>query len=152
MRKIIVLAGTLIYFFAAVGSVFAQSASLTATVQINPLEVEVAAQNIVTVGEWFEIKADISNLGEETVSKTTVLINTPSELRTRGRRKRIGNLAPGVTEAVIWEAMANRPGNFVIQVEATSELGGEKISASDSINISATGSLGAFFIRLIFGV
>ena len=148
-----VLPVALVCLLVAAGSAFAQSATLTATVRVNPLQVKVIAPGVVTVGEWFDISAKISNQGSDTVSKTTALMNTPSELKVRGKRKRIGNLAPGATETVIWRARANQAGsNLVIQVNAQGFLDGEKISVSSSTIISATGSLGAFLLRLIFGV
>ena len=160
MKKLIRLLGrklrfilptALVYLFVAAGSAFAQSATLTATVRVNPLKVKVITLKPVTVGEWFEIPVAVSNLDSETITKTVATIHGSPKLAIKGKRERIGNLDSG-KETIIWLAKANRPGNFVIQVEVTGELSGEEISASDTTIIPAIGSLGAFFFRLIFGV
>lgn len=130
----------------------AQSATLTATVRVNPLEIEVVAPDTVVVGEWFDIDVVVSNLGATTVKKTSVVVNKPSGLKVRANKKRIGDLAPGATEIVTWRAKVNSPGGFVAVVEVSGKLDGEEISAFDSITISAIGSLAARFFRLIFGV
>lgn len=151
MRKIILLAAILASFLASSGSSFAQTATLTATVRLNPLKVKVIAPSSVAVGQWFEIKASISNLGSEMITKTVAVITASSGLAIKGKKKHIGNLGQGET-IVVWQAKANSSGNFVVQVEATGNLAGEEISASDSTVISAISSLARFWLRLIFGV
>ena len=147
-----VLPVALVYLLAAAGSAFAQSASLTATVRVNPLKVEVTAPGVVTVGEWFEVTAAVSNQGDIAVSKASATINLHSGMRVRGLRKRLGNFASGEEKVVTWLVRAKNPGEYIIQVEVKGKLLGEEISASASDNISVTGSFGAFFFRLIFGV
>lgn len=152
MRKFLVLPVALTCLLLAVNSVWAQTASLTATVRPNPLIVEIIAPSNVSVGQWFEIKADVSNLGTETISRTVATIYTPSEISVKGPKEKIGDLAGGGKKTVIWQAKANRPGSFIIQVEVTGELAGESISASDSPLISASSSaLANLWRRLIFG-
>ena len=80
----------LVCLLIAAGSAFAQSATLTATARVNPLEVEVIAPNGVTVGEWFEITANISNLGGETITKAYATIHTDPKLTVRGKKKKVG--------------------------------------------------------------
>ncbi len=130
---------------------YAQSASLSATVRVNPLEIEVIAPPDATVGQWFDIEAEVSNLGTETVSNASALISPPSELAVRGKRIRIGNMSPGATETVIFRVMAKSSGTLIIHVEVSGKLAGEDISASDTTIVSAEGSLADFLRRLIFG-
>lgn len=153
MRTLGVITISLLLFVAAdTGVVHAQSGTVTATVRPNPLEVLVSPPGSVVVGQWFDINADIVNLGNQTISGTTATIQTPTEVTIKSPKKKIGNLAGGVTSTVTWRAKANSSGNFVIQVEASGNLAGEQISSSDSALISAVGSLGLFLLRLIPGV
>lgn len=154
MRALGVIAISLLLFEAAgTGIVHAQSSVVTATVRPNPLEVSVSAPGTVVVGKWFEVSADVSNLGSERIGQTVATLNTLSELQVRGNnRKGLGSLGSGQTKIARWQARANTSGNFVVQVEASGNLAGEQISSSNSVNISAIGSLGAFLFRLIFSV
>ena len=106
----------------------------------------------MAVGQWFDISADIANLSDDPITQTIVILNSPHEIKVKAARKKIGNLDAHQTTTVIWQAKANASGNFVITTEATGKLFDETISSSDSATISATGSLGAFLSRLIFGV
>ena len=139
-----------VFLLTAVPS-FAQSASLTATVRPNPLKVEITAPSNVGVGEWFDISAKITNFGTEIVTKTTVTLNSPRELRVRNKKKRLGNLASGETISLKWQVKAKSEGNFIVLVEASGRLEGEKISASDSRIITADDSIFLSLLRLIFG-
>lgn len=150
MKKLVILSIALAYLFGTAGSVLAQSAILIATVRVNPLEVEVIAPKSVMVGEWFEIKANISNMGGEIITKVYATIHTDPKLTVGGKRKRVGNLGAGQVETITWLAKARSSGVFVIYVQATGELAGEEISASDTLIVSATSSLGAFLLKLIF--
>ncbi len=131
--------------------VFAQSATLVATVRPNPLEVEISAPGSVPVGKWFEIKATISNQGSVAVTKTSAKIHKSSTLSIRGKKKRIGNLDPGSPQTITWQAKANQTGKFVILVEVEGVLEGEKISASNATVILATGSILLFWLGVLFG-
>ncbi|MCH7730640.1 hypothetical protein IID21_03895 [Patescibacteria group bacterium] len=152
MKKLFVLPLALVCLFGAAGSALAQSATLTATVRVNPLKVEVTAPGVVTVGEWFDIKAEVSNLGTERISRAFATLNTSPEINVRGNvKKRFGSLPPGGTKTIKWRVKVDSPGNYIVTVEAKGNLAGEEIVASDTDTISATGSLGAFLFRLIFG-
>ena len=153
MRTIGVIAiGLLLFAAPDFGSAHAQSGVVTATVRPNPLKVSVSAPSSVTVGQWFDISADVTNLGNLTITSTVATISSSTGLTVKGPKKKIGNLVGGPTKTVTWRAKANSSGAFVIQVEATGNLAGEQISSSDSLNISAAGSLGHFLLRLIFNV
>ena len=153
MRTLGVIAISLLLFVAAsFGSVHAQSGVVTATVRPNPLKVSVSPPGTVVVGQWFDISADIINLGSQTITGTTATIHTPTEITVKGPKKKIGNLAGGQSKTVTWRAKANSSGNFVIQVEALCNLAGEQISSFDSVLISAVNSLAFFLLRLIPGV
>ena len=139
-----------VFLLTAVPS-FAQSASLTATVRPNPLKVKITAPSNVGVGKWFDISAEVTNFGTEIVTKTTVTLNSPRELRVRNKKKRLGNLAAGETISLKWQVKAKSEGNFIVLVEASGRLEGEKISASDSRIITADDSIFLSLLRLIFG-
>lgn len=152
MKKLVILLIVLSFFLASVAASFAQTSTLTATVRVNPLKVEfIAPPTSLIVGRWTDIDATVSNSGTQEVTKTIVTLNASPGIKIRGKRKKVGNLFAGQTENLSWRIKANRQGEFVIQVEATGKLAGEDISVSDSTIISATGSLGAFLLRLIFG-
>ena len=153
MKKLVILPIALVFLLVLARSSFAQTATLTATVHINPLKVEISPIGVIPIKKnWFEIPVVVSNLGSETITKTVVIVHSSPKFTIKGKKKKIGNLEPGMSKTIVWQAKANRPGNFIIQVEVTGELEGEEISASDTLTISTTGSLGAFFFRLIFGV
>ncbi len=151
MRKLFFLPIVLVFLLTTGSTAYAQSSTLTATVRVNPLEVEVIAPTSVLVGQWFDIEVEVSNLGTETLTNASALISPPSELVVRGKRKQIGNLSPGTTETVTFRARANSSGEYITTVEVTGKLAGEDISASATTIISADGSLADFFRRLIFG-
>lgn len=134
-----------------VTSSFAQSATLTATVKPNPLEVKVVAPNNVQVDKWFDIETQIINKGDAAIEKTFVTIHTPSELSVRGKKVRIGTLTAGGTTKVVWRAKAKEFGNFVVQVDVGGNLNGEKVSASDTTLISASDSILTLWLRRLFG-
>jgi len=148
----IIAIGLLLFVAADFGSAHAQGGVVTATVRPNPLKVSVSAQSSVTVGQWFDISADVTNLGDLTITSTVATISSSTELTVKGPKKKIGNLAGGQTKTVTWRAKANNSGTFIIQVEATGNLADEQISSSDSLNISAVASLSHFLLRLIFNV
>ena len=152
MRTIGIIAISLFLFWVTgFKSVFAQTSVISATVRPNPLEVSVSAPGTMVVGQWFEVTADIANLSGDPITQTIVILNTPPDIKVKAQRKKIGNLNAHQTTAVSWQAKANASGNFVIQAEASGKLLGEPISSSDTTSITATGSLGAFLFRLIFG-
>ncbi len=142
----------LLFVASSLGSVYAQSGVVTATVRPNPLEVSISPPGTVVVGQWFDISASVTNLGDLTITSIVATINAPKELTVKGQKKQVGSLAGGQTKIVTWRAKANSSGNFVIQVEATGNLAGEQISSFDSIIISAVNSLAFFLLRLIPGV
>lgn len=148
----IIVASLLILAVFGAGSVHAQSGVVTATVRPNPLEVTVSAPSTVTVGQWFDISADIANLGDQTITGTTATIHSPQEVAIKGgQKKKVGDLSGGLTKTVTWRAKATSTGSFVIQVEATGSLAGEQISSSDTTIISSVVSLGHRLLQLIFG-
>lgn len=134
--------------------VFSQTASLVATVSINPLKVKVTAPSSVKVGQWFTITVEASNRGPKTIQKTVAALTTPTEITVRGKIKKLGNLGPQETKTVSWQAKANSSGIFIILAEVTGDLAGEEISATDTTQISANStsrfSLISLFHRLIF--
>ena len=151
MKRLIALPIFLVCLTMAASSTIAQTGAVSATVRPNPLKVEITVPANVTVGQWFEISVDVSNLGVEAINRTVATLNTPKDVKVKGKKKRLGNLGPGEVGVVTWQVKINNSGDFIIQVEATGKLLGEDISASDSAIISATGSLGFFLFRLIFG-
>lgn len=153
MKTLGVIAISLLLFVAAgTGVVHAQSGVVTATVRPNPLAVVVSVPGTVVVGQWFDISADVANLGEQNISSTVATVHAPTEVTIKGPKKKVGDLAGGQTKTVTWRAKANSSGNFVIQVEASGNLAGEQIFSSDSVIISAVNSLAFFLLRLIPGV
>lgn len=153
MRTLGIIAISLLLFgVAGFKSVFAQTSVISATVRPNPLEVSVSAPSSVVVGQWFNISADVSNLSDDLITQTIVILNSPPEIKIKAARKKINNLAAHQTTTVSWQAKANAAGDFIITAEASGKLLGEPISSSDSTSIAATGSLGAFLLRRIFGV
>ena len=141
-------------FSSGQGPVLAQTASLVATVRINPLEIEVTAPLNVVVGEWFTVSVSVFNRGSETIWKAIATLEAPTGIVVRGKNKKLGNLEPGEIKTVFWQAKANKAGNFIILAKVTGNLVGEQISASDTTTISASStsrfSLISLFRRLIF--
>lgn len=132
-------------------AVLAKTATLTATVRPNPLLVGITAPSHVPVDQWFEFSAIISNIGADPISRTVATIHTPSDIRVQRKRQHLGTLEPQQSPTITWQMLANNPGSFVIQVEATGNLLGESISATDSSTISAVDSAILTVLKLIFG-
>lgn len=126
----------------------AQSGSVTATVRPNPIEVKVSAPP-GGLGKWFSIEVTITNKGTASITKTFAKIHTSSEIKVRGKKKRIGTLTTGKT-TLIWQAKANQGGNYVIQVDVDGFLGTEKISSSGSDLIIVTDSILLSWFRTLF--
>ena len=146
---------TLIFaaFILTVAPAIAQTSNVTATVRPNPLEVEVSAPP-GGLGKWFSIEVTITNKGAVAVTKTFAKIHTSSDLKlkTRGKKKRIGTLAPGKTVEAVWLAKAKSSGQYIIQVDVEGFLEDEKITASDTAEMEVAGSILSFWIRLLFGL
>lgn len=151
MRTLGVITISLLLFVAVgTGVVRAQSGVVTATVRPNPLAVVVSAPGTAVVGQWFDISANITNLGNQNISSTVATVHSPTEVTIKGgQKKKIGNLAGGQTKTVTWRAKASSSGKFVIQVEASGNLAGEQISSFDSTVISAVGFLAHLLLRII---
>jgi len=147
----VIAASLLLFVFSGVESVYAQSGTVTATVRPNPLKVQISAPSTYPVNKWFPVSADITNQGADPITKIIVTLNADPGIRIKSSRKKIGTLGTHQTTNISWEAKATAVGNFIITAEATGNLLGETISSSDSAMIVATGSLGAFLLRLIFG-
>lgn len=147
----VIIASLVLFVAASTGIVNAQSSVVTATVRPNPLKVSVSAPSTVVVGQWFDISADIANLGDQTITGTTATVNSPTEVTVKSPKKKVGNLTASQTKTVTWRAKATSTGSFVIQVEATGSLAGEQISSSDTTIISSAVSLGHRLLQLIFG-
>lgn len=116
--------------------VSAQTASLVATVRLNPLEVEVFAPSFVRVGEQFRVRATVSNLGGRKIKKTKAAISfSDSGLDIRGKSEQKLGVIP-VTESKLasWRVTARETGNYVILVEASGieEETGNLVEASES--------------------
>lgn len=151
MRILGIMAASFLLVVASLGPVYAQSNVVVATVRPNPLKVSISAPGSVTVGQWFNISADITNLSDDPITQTIVMLHSPSEIKVKAPRKKIGTLAAHQTVTVNWQAKANASGGFTVTAEASGKLLDEPISSSDTTSITATGSLGAFLFRLIFG-
>lgn len=141
-------------FILAVAPAIAQTSNVTATVRPNPMEVEVSAPSLGGIGKWFSIEVTITNKGAQSITKTFAKIHTSSDLKlkTRGKKKRIGTLAPGKTVEAVWLAKAKSSGQYIIQVDVEGFLEDEKITASDTAEMEVTGSILSFWIRLLFGL
>ena len=131
--------------------VYAQSAVLTATVRPNPLDISLSAPPSVIVGQWFEISAEITNRGLESVGKTVVVLHSPSELAVKKKKQQLKTLAPHETETVRWRAKATKVGSGLVVVEVKGVLNGETITADETAIISSTSPLAFFWRRLFFG-
>ena len=130
-----------VFLLTAVPS-FAQSSTLTATVRPNPLKVKITAPSNAPVGEWFDISAEVTNLGSEVITKTTTTtLNSPRELSVRNKKKRVGDLTSGETISLKWQAKAKSVGNFIVTAEASGRLASEKISDSDTKMIQVDESI-----------
>jgi len=152
-RKLcLILPLVFVSFLSFAGYSFAQEGTVSATVRPNPLEVKLTFPSAVPVGEWLEVEAEVSNKGDLLITKASASLGVSSGVSVRGKKRRLGDLAPGNIEVVKWMIKVRRPGNYIVQAEVKGNLLGEEILALDSSNTTAVGSLGAFLFRLIFGV
>ena len=154
MRRLLIpILTALALLFVSSTTAFSQSSQVTATVKPNPLKVEVFVPGSVTVGEWFEIDAAVTNKGDERIRRVRATISPVVGLTIiRGSSKKsAGNLRPTETRTVSWRARLDSPGGKVVLVEAVGILSGEEISASDTALISTTTTLALLWRRLFLG-
>lgn len=115
--------------------VSAQTASLVATVRLNPLEVKVFAPSFVRVGEQFRVRATISNLGGTKIKKTKAEIFLDPGLSLKGSsRRKLGVISAAASRTASWRVTAKKGGSYVILVEASGieEETGDLVETSDS--------------------
>lgn len=114
---------------------WAQTASLVATVRINPLEVEVTAPSPVSLGERFRVEAVVKNLGETRIKKTKVELFWDPGLSLRGNPvRKMGVILGKESKTASWRITAEETGSYVILVEASGieGEGGDLVEASDT--------------------
>lgn len=134
----------------AYSAVITDSATLTTTVRVSPLRVDLVIPSNVSVEKWFEIKAIISNPDTEKIRETRVILDKSHEIEVADEQNYlVGDIKPGETRTVIWKAEAEKPGRFIVQVNTMGEIDDGQVFASNSAFISA-GFLSAMqFLQVI---
>jgi len=111
------------WLFSSQSQVFAQTASLVATVSINPLTLELYAPTTVVQGDSFKLKAEIGNRGQSKVQKVEATIFTDSGLIVRGKEtKKVGMIKGGDQKDAAWRIKAQEPGFYLITIEVRGKV------------------------------
>ena len=126
---------------------WAQTASLVATVRINPLEVEVTAPSPVILGERLKVEVIVKNLGETKIKKTRVeIFLDPGLSLKRNPVRKMGVIPEKGSKTASWRVTAEEMGSHVILVEASGieEEGGDLVEASGTIIVKVMEELPLF--------
>jgi len=111
---------------------------IRAWVTINPLVVDVSAPKEVQIDKVFQVKARVTNKGDEKIEEVEGEIRLPLSglvLLKKDPIQEIG-VIPGKKEKKIsWSVRGEEIGNYYISVKVSGELKGEGISAEDGIMI-----------------
>lgn len=135
------------WFFAQESPVSAQTASLVATVSVNPLTLDLFAPASVSQGDSFKLRVEIGNLGQSKIEKVKASIFIDSGLIVRGKEeKKAGTIQGESQKTVAWRIKAvGDPTVYIIQVEVrgiVKETGGlATISRTVKVTISPQTSL-----------
>lgn len=131
------------------------TALIEVTEPVHALEVELAAPEVVGVGDRFELTATLINPGSVDIAKVAAELHLPDGIALLGDNKEgeegstnvrsIGRLRAGADKAVKWRVVANVPGSYVVTVKAvdTSPEGGPSPEAETSAVIVVTDVAGA---------
>jgi hypothetical protein len=121
---------------AMAGSINAESASISASVNVLPLEItlDLGAQE-ARVGDAVRVHATITNAGPFRVSNVTVELRVDtSGLGVKGGLSTtISRLQPGHGTSVSWTVCPSRTGNYLVLARAT--LGGASIESETRLLI-----------------
>lgn len=126
------------WFLTKSNPLLAQTASLVATVRINPLEIEVDTPRLVSVGERFKVEAIVKNSGETKIKKTKVEIFLSPGLNLKGNSKRkLGIILAEDSKTTSWWVAPEKTGNYLIVVNASGieEETGGLVEASGSATL-----------------
>lgn len=116
------------------------SSIITAFVAINPLDVQVSVPPEVEINKTFQVRAEVTNKGEDPIENLRGEIFLPPELILVSGNpiKGVGVLRGGQGKKISWGVKAEKEGSFIITVLASGNLRGELISAEDSATVNAT--------------
>ncbi len=116
------------------------SQTITFSVRINPLVVEISAPTEVDKGQKFIVEAVVSNRGDGTIRKASAMLELPDELVLRKKRKakKLGKIRPGQSKTASWRVRAKNLGDARLKVEATGldAISKESFSASDTMLVT----------------
>jgi len=121
---------------------------LTATVTINPLELEIEAPQRVELNKVFEVKAHIKNKGDALIKNGGAQVFTGEGLEVLGQAgKKIGVIPGGKEKKTTWRLKGIKEGNHIINVSFAGELNNELVRIEDSAKIEVYSS-GSIFQRI----
>ena len=143
------------WFFSGQSQVLAQTASLTATVSINPLGLELSAPSSVSQGDSFKLKAKIGNLGQSKLQKVEATIFINSGLIVRGKEeKKAGTIKGESQKTATWQIKAQEAGHYLIIVDVSGKVAetGDLVTISHSfkVTVSPQTSLLSRLTRFLF--
>lgn len=131
------------WFFSSPSQTFSQTATLVATVRINPLKVKVEAPSSVSVGQRFKVKAIVSNLGETKIKQAKAEIFLPQGLALKGNpEQKLGAILPNKSKTASWQVIAEVTGGYVILVKASGveEKTGDLVEAEGTVTVQVQAS------------
>jgi len=122
LRLLVILLLAAILALPAPAVLSAQSRSVDARLDVNPLRIDLAISTIqATVGQRVQVAASVTNLGPSRVSNIVVELRVATGgLRIQGSTVlSISRLQPGQETSVGWAVCGQSPGNYVLMARAT---------------------------------
>jgi hypothetical protein len=117
---------------------------VSATVQINPLQVEVSLPNrTVRTGQRVQIPATIRNLGADPIQDVVARLHVSDAIVIiDGAQRELGTLRPGRQVRVNWQVCSNQPISQLLLVHAEATLAATPISAESETQLLVTETSG----------
>lgn len=111
---------------------------ITASVFLNPFEVQASAPSKVTTGTIFTVTAIIRNNGNLGIGKATAAIYLPKnvELVKSKAESKLGTIPARKDATATWKIRALKKGNYVIMVLASGIYGGVVVTEEDVVLVA----------------
>jgi hypothetical protein len=110
-------------------------AIITASVFLNPLEIQALAPSEVTTGTIFTVKVIVKNNGDLGIRKVTAVIYLPTnlELAVSKAESQRGTIPAQKDATVSWKVRALNKGNYVIMVLCSGMYDGTVVTEQDVV-------------------
>ena len=142
MRKKSLALVIVVLLFVIGQKVVLASQTITFSVRINPLVVEISTPTEVDKGQIFIVETRVSNRGTRAIRRVTAVLELPHGLVLLKKRaaKKLGNIRPGYGKTASWQVRAESLGKLKLKVESTGleAISKESLSANDTMIITVS--------------